>query len=449
MFLTNYCYKFDLNIESFSERYYMENLEKLTISKYIKGSYVTIKDRPSNGIFYIIKEGDVIIRNAHLLQSEITQHPGDFINVIPALTNHDCDESTLAITDAAVIVVSNKILKVLIQNNVSVALNMLKIFTQKLRLYNYCIETLSGATKPTADEDNSNLFFTAEYYYKDLKPSLAKYAFTKYIDMSPNGSYVKEAVEMLESIESVENASYSTNNNCIVYKDSQFVFCEGETGNELYFIKSGHIKITKVSNEKETIFAVLGGGDIFGEMAILDDKSRSANAVTIGETELVFVNKNAFKQLIETQLDIIMKLIYTLADRVWLTSKTAENLIMKDPIAKMYGALVTILKKDHIEFASKETYRFDFNLIDLAHMSGIDKENINETIEKIKKDKVIREISNSIHVGDLEKLKSIADYHKAFDTINRRKKKHKEKLESDFELGLDYDLSLTLDLDKK
>lgn len=424
----------------------MENSEKLTLSKYKKGSYLTIKDRPSKGVFYIIKEGKVIIRNSHLLQSEITQHPGDFLNVIPALTNHDCDESIAAIRDVTVISVSNEKLKILIRNNPSVAMNMLKIFTQKLRLYNYCIETLSGSVNIAQNEDGSNLFFTAEYYYKDLKASLAKYAFTRYLEISPDGDHVNTAKRILKNIESVEYVSSNTDKNYITYKDSQFVFCEGEVGNELYFIKSGHIKITKISNEKETIFAVLGVGDIFGEMAILDDKSRSANAITIGETALVVVNRTTFKHFIETQLDITMNLIYTLADRVWLTSKTAENFIMKEPIAKMYGTLVTILKKDHTKFESNETYKFNFSLIDLAHMSGINKEDINETIEKIKKDKIIREASENIHISDLEKLKSMADYHKAFESVHRGKKKYKEKLESDFDVEFE-DLNFSLDLD--
>ena len=419
----------------------MENSQKLTINKYREGSYLTIKDRPSKGIFYIIKEGKVLTRNAILLQAEVTQKAGDFINVIPALTNHDCDESTLAITDVTVIPVSSGQLKILIKNNTSVALNMLKIFTQKLRLYNYCMESLSGSTTtPSTNEDSSNLFFTGEYYYKDLKPTLAKYAFSRYLEMSPYGDHVESAKEMLSTIESVENASTVTEDKHITYNDSQFVFCEGEAGHELYFIKSGHIKITKISNEKETIFAVLGTGDIFGEMAILDNKNRSANAVTIGKTDLVVINKSAFKYFIETQLDIIIKLIYTLADRVWLTSKKAENFIMKEPIAKMYETLVTILKKDHIEFLSRETYKFNFSLIDLVHMSGIDKEDISETIAKTKRDKVMREISGNIHISDLEKLKSMADYYKAFDAINRRKKKHKEELLSDFDIDFDTDI---------
>ncbi len=417
----------------------MENSEKLTINKYKEGSYLTVKDRPSKGIFYIIKEGQVMTRSSTLLQPDITQKPGDFINVIPALTNHDCEESTLALTDVTVIPVTSEKLKILIKNNTSVALNMLKIFTQKIRLYNYCMETLSSSASPPTDEDNSSLFLTGDYYYKDLKPALAKYAFTRYLEMAPHGEYVEKARELLSTIESVENASTVTEEKHITYNDSQFIFCEGEDGNELYFIKSGHIKITKISNEKETIFAVLGTGDVFGEMAILDNKSRSANAVSIGETDLVVINKSAFKYFIENQLDIIIKLIYTLADRVWLTSKTAESFIMKEPMAKMYETLVTILKKDHIKFDNHETYKFNFSLIDLVHMSGVDKKDINETILKVKKDKIIREISGNIHISDLEKLKSMADYYKAFDTINRRKKKHKEELLSDFEIDSDMD----------
>ncbi|HPA72406.1 MAG TPA: cyclic nucleotide-binding domain-containing protein, partial [Spirochaetota bacterium] len=65
----------------------------------------------------------------------------------------------------------------------------------------------------------------------------------------------------------------------VEYAPNQLIFCEFEPGNEFYFIQSGRVKIVKIVNNTEKTLDVLKPGDVFGEMAILENSPRSATAI--------------------------------------------------------------------------------------------------------------------------------------------------------------------------
>ena len=94
-----------------------------------------------------------------------------------------------------------------------------------------------------------------------------------------------------------------------VYKDNTMICCEHEPGNELFIIQEGQIKITKVIQNKEVLLAVLKEGDIFGEMALIENKPRSASAIAFGTTKVMAVNKNNFEAMISNQPQLVARLI--------------------------------------------------------------------------------------------------------------------------------------------
>jgi len=65
------------------------------------------------------------------------------------------------------------------------------------------------------------------------------------------------------------------------YAKGESIFCEEEPGMGMYIIKSGKVKITTKINDTENELAQLGVGDLFGELALLDESPRSATAVAV------------------------------------------------------------------------------------------------------------------------------------------------------------------------
>src|SRR5215831_7313231 len=81
------------------------------------------------------------------------------------------------------------------------------------------------------------------------------------------------------------------------FSDGQMVFREGDPGDGMYLILRGRIRIEKRAQAARAVnktLAVLDSGDYFGEMALFEEKPRSASAVAAGDTRILRLSKFAF-----------------------------------------------------------------------------------------------------------------------------------------------------------
>jgi CRP-like cAMP-binding protein len=82
------------------------------------------------------------------------------------------------------------------------------------------------------------------------------------------------------------------------------VFSEGDQGDGAYFIIEGRVKVIAQSHDlKEILLGELGQGEIFGEMALIDAKLRSASVVTLSPCKMAFIAKKPFNEFIEARSD--------------------------------------------------------------------------------------------------------------------------------------------------
>lgn len=80
-----------------------------------------------------------------------------------------------------------------------------------------------------------------------------------------------------------------------VLRAGEVVFSEGDVGHDAYVIESGHIKISRISSSgRELTLTQLTSGDLFGELALVDNDPRSATATATSDVELITLNRNAF-----------------------------------------------------------------------------------------------------------------------------------------------------------
>lgn len=95
------------------------------------------------------------------------------------------------------------------------------------------------------------------------------------------------------------------------YRVGDVVFEEGTTGGELYLILEGKVRISRnVSGMGEEALAVLGPGDAFGEMSIIDDFPRSADARVHEKCRLLVLDKDALEDLLFIQKDLAYEILW-------------------------------------------------------------------------------------------------------------------------------------------
>jgi len=160
------------------------------------------------------------------------------------------------------------------------------------------------------------------------------------------------------------------------------------------------------------LLAVLKAGDMFGEMALLENKPRSASAIGLEGSQLLAVNRQNFNQMVSTQPQLIARLTTTLADRIWLLYKQLANTQITDPVGRMYDMLVIQLEKLKIPFQAAKSYAFDFGPTELANMCGLPKESSNRIVTDFLHEPIIKLVDDRITVSDMIELSKQSAYRK-------------------------------------
>ncbi len=410
---------------------------QLAFVNFRKGSYILVEGKAESDRFYIIQGGKVqITKDTEVVAEEGGNilGPGDFIGVVSSMSGHSQIETAVAMTDVTLISVRRDQFSELIEKNTPVAMKIIYSFTKKMR---YLDEALTRITlKKNIESDITHLFTIGEYYAKLSKYNLALYAYYHYLKNAPNGPYAAVARERFMALKSmgvnvnVTSLEPKSGEMSRVYTEESMIFCECQPGTELYIIQKGSVKITKIVDNNEVLLAVLKAGDMFGEMALLENKPRSASAIALEGTQLLAVNRQNFNQMVATQPQLIARLTTTLADRIWLMYKQLANTLITDPVGRMYDMLVIQLEKLKVPFQAAKAYTFDFGPTELANMCGIVKENANRVISEFMREPIIRQIDEKIAVTDMVELNKQSAYRKKLMDLERSRNENRSSTNS-------------------
>ncbi len=183
------------------------------------------------------------------------------------------------------------------------------------------------------------------------------------------------------------------------------LFQEGDRGEEMYIIQSGKVKISKRIRGVEKTLANLEKGEFFGEMAILNDKPRSASAEVVEESEMLVIGRKTFDNLLRSNVEIAIRFIKRLSDRLRETNDQLEALMIKDNTSR----LVSILAK-HVK--DKKTAQFFMAIEDLAGIAGIDVGQCKLILEKLAHSRII-ELSpdgDKVHILSQDQVDRLLRY---------------------------------------
>jgi CRP-like cAMP-binding protein len=389
-------------------------------------SYIIVEGKKDANNFYIIREGKVrITRETAVVGEDPNQvlGPGDFFGVVAAMSQHAQIESATSLTNVSLISVSYDQFGTLIQKSTAVAMNIIRFFSMKLRQFDTTITRLSF--RNAVEEDPNELFKIGEYYFQLQNTAHATFAYQSYLKHLPSGQFVPQAKLRLQTMnQPFQGAVIDYTKFNRTYKDNEMIFCEHEPGRELFILQGGKVKISKIVNQNEVMLAVLNTGDIFGEMAILDNKPRSASAIASGEVELLAINKANFEGMVKAQPQLATRLITLLSERIWTAYKQLANLLLKDSQARIVDTLMTLSEKNRVKIAPKQAYNFEIGTKDLLKMVGLTDPKDELLIADImKQNKFIRLDMGKIVCSDMAELEKLVQfYHKKASMENKLKK---------------------------
>lgn len=190
------------------------------------------------------------------------------------------------------------------------------------------------------------------------------------------------------------------------YGKGRIIFMEGEPGEAFFYVKSGLVKITKLSRDgREHILHILNGGHIFAEVTLFNKIEYPATAEVIEEAEIGIIKNEDLEKVIMENPDLSLQLIKYLNKRLVEAHIKIKNLALYDTYGRTAQALVK-LAEDYGKRSSKGI-QLDLNISrqELANIVGTTRETVIRALTAFKKEHSIDIDRNTITVIDLEKVK--------------------------------------------
>ncbi len=179
------------------------------------------------------------------------------------------------------------------------------------------------------------------------------------------------------------------------------IFLEQDPGNMFYIIYDGKIKITKISNEgNEVILSILGPGDFFGEMSLLDNHRRNANAIALEDVELFTISRNEFLDLLHNNTAFTFNLLKTFAIRLRTTDIRVKSFFLDDAQQKALIMLFDMSEKMGIVKNGDMVLKDMPSQTDLANLTGISRETLSRIIKKFEMNNIIKRDGKNIIIPD-------------------------------------------------
>lgn len=381
---------------------------QLSFVNFRKGSYILVEGKNDSDKFYIIKTGNVkcFKMNDPNNISTKTLGPGDFVGVIPCMSGHSQIENVVALTDVSCISVRKDQYSELIEKNTSVALKIIRTFAHRVRSMNEQLTQL--ALNSISIDSPEHIFDVAEYYDRVRRTDIAAYAYNSYLRECPQGLKAFEAASRLNMLRSSVVAQPFTAHSELVrsYRKDTMIFSESQSGSDMFIIQDGVVSISKVVDGNEVTLAMLKRGDMFGEMALLENKPRSASAIAHEDCRLMVVNRQNFDQMVGTQPQLISRLTTMLSERLWSMYRHLDNACLRDYQHKMIDMLALQLEKNR---KYSGPYQSDISVMDLATMCVIPQHHLYTVTSEFQSNGRIKIVNGKIYVPDcLEVLKQSA-----------------------------------------
>ncbi|HIK32579.1 MAG TPA: Crp/Fnr family transcriptional regulator [Oscillatoriales cyanobacterium M59_W2019_021] len=194
------------------------------------------------------------------------------------------------------------------------------------------------------------------------------------------------------------------------YPPNRAVLLEDAWGNAVYFIVSGWVKVRRLSGDDAVTLAILGRGDLFGEMAILDESPRSTDVIAMSAVKLLSVSAQRFIQTLFKDAQLHHRMLQLMVRRLRQTNLRFQ-MRNRPPAVKLANTLVN-LAENYGDKLEKGTQIYNIDFKDLADVTDIGVEETRKIMEKLggKGWIEIDESANAMYLTNLKQLTHLAGH---------------------------------------
>lgn len=198
-------------------------------------------------------------------------------------------------------------------------------------------------------------------------------------------------------------------------RSGEVLFKEGDAGDEMYLIRSGKIKIVKDLEGNKKTLAVIGEGEFFGEMALLDKSPRSAAAIAETDAKLIIVDRDAFLSSVNKN-PFIKYIIETLTTRLRKTNNMLKYFAVPNEKVRFLLFLKDRLSRNN---EGDMDTKLDAEGKEIAQVTGVPINKIKEYLKELKEYN-IADLESTVVIKSPEKFQKYEEYITLQEEFKRR-----------------------------
>lgn len=187
------------------------------------------------------------------------------------------------------------------------------------------------------------------------------------------------------------------------------LFKEGDEGATMYVLQSGRVRISKEGKDGSKTLAVLGPGEFFGEMAILNRKPRTASAEVVEPARLLVLDAKTFEAMVLSNVEIAVRLIKKLARRLDNADTLIEILMHRDPKARVILGLSREAEQGGIE-QDDGSVLVPLSREDLAAQVGLTPDEVSDVLSRLTRLRMVDETVDGFVIQDVLRLSEFLEF---------------------------------------
>lgn len=195
-----------------------------------------------------------------------------------------------------------------------------------------------------------------------------------------------------------------------VYKPRETIVEKGDPARQLFVLLRGRAKVaTRGADGSDTGLNVMGPGEVFGEIGILDGQPRSATVSTLEECEMAVLEVDAFRDFLAAHPSVGIKLLAVLAGRVRdLTTRLEDRTFLEVP-ARLAKQLLWLAENHGEPSGNGAQIELRLSQQELGDLIGATRESVNKYLSEWTRNGVLRQGRDRVEIFDLKALRAIAE----------------------------------------
>ncbi|MDN5558937.1 MAG: Crp/Fnr family transcriptional regulator [Ruaniaceae bacterium] len=215
------------------------------------------------------------------------------------------------------------------------------------------------------------------------------------------------SVPLFSALEPEDQAQLFAMMSTVSFRRGEKLFNEGDPGNCLYLLVDGKVKLGHTSSDgRENLIAILGPGEMIGELTLFDPGPRSGTATAVAPTEMLQLDHLSLMEFLDTRPELAKHMLKALAQRLRRTNTALADLVFSDVPGRVAKAVLDLADRFGTQSPDGTIHvPHELTQEELAQLVGASRETVNKSLAEFVSRGWIRLEGRGVHLLDVDRIR--------------------------------------------